>query len=383
MSKVMRKEVLSILIPDGEADHLALPVICCLANVKGLKIHVLSSDPWSNVHFSRHCASFTHYDSAHDDDHILDVISSTVSKTGAEFLLPVSESGIRLVASHRNKFDGLILAPVPPLDSFDKAIDKWQLADFMQTNNMPTPHTILLRSDTKLNRHLRNLKFPVLLKPTRGTNGRGIRQFDNLASLEHFLESHLEVTSEFIIQELVQGYDIDCSVLCLDGEILAFTIQKGIIPNRLRFLPPIAIEFLMHEEVLKVVRNLVSALGWSGVAHLDLRVDEEEGGCVKIIELNARYWASLLGSFGAGVNFPHLSVIAGLGQLLPKNCYRHNRYIEPYQALKLTVFRSLPPGVAGFGFSETGWRYLLNDPLPNAVGKTRSLWKSLKKKYES
>ena len=383
MSEVMHKEVLSILIPDGEADHLALPVICCLANVKDFKIHVLSSDPWSNVRFSRHCSSFTHYDSTHGDDHILEVISSTVRKTGAEFLLPVSESGIRLVASYRNKFDGLILAPVPPLDSFDKAIDKGQLADFMQTNDIPTPHTILLRPDTVFNRHLQNLKFPVLLKPTRGTNGRGIRQFDNFASLEYFLASHLEATSEYIIQELVQGYDIDCSVLCHDGEILAFTIQKGIIPNPLRFLPPIAIEFLIHAEVLKVVRKLVSALGWSGVAHLDLIVDEEEGGCVKIIELNARYWGSLLGSLGAGVNFPHQSVIAGLGQLLPKNSYRHYRYIEPYQALKLTMFMSLPPGMAGFRFSETGWRYLLNDPLPSAVGKARYIWKSLKKKYGS
>ena len=373
----MRKGDLSILIPDGEEGNLALRVMCCLRRAGGFQVHILSRDSGSKARFSRYCTSFTHFDDTLSHDRIMEAISRTAKQVNARILLPVTEYGIRLVAARSKELEDLIVTSVPRIDAFDTAIDKWRLANFMQTHDIPTPHTILARADTEFSEHLDKLTFPVLLKPTRNTNGKGIRQFDDRVSLVRFLEDQRSEAFEYIIQNMVQGYDIDCSVVCKDGEILAYTIQKGIIPNLRRFSPPFAIEFLRHDEVLRVARKLLAALCWNGVAHLDMVVDEANGR-VMVLELNARYWASLLGSLSAGVNFPYLAVIAGLGQTLPQVGYRHIRYIEPYAELKLLMRRPLQHHAERFRFSETGWRYLLADPLPFLAGKAIALWRSVK-----
>jgi predicted ATP-grasp superfamily ATP-dependent carboligase len=367
---------LSILIPDGES-RFALSVVRCLSQVSNVRVHVFSSDPWSRVRFSRYCSSFTCYDGAPDDESILRAIIRTAQKVNANILIPVSESGIRFASTWPRDPGAIVVTALPQLEMFDTAVNKWRFADFMQTHDIPTPQTILFRKDAGFNEQIGDLKFPVLLKPTMSTNGSGIIQFDDSASLERFWEARRNDAREFIIQELVSGYDIDCSVLCRGGEILAYTIQKGIIPNRQRFSPPSAIEFLKHEEVLRVASKLVSDLNWSGVAHIDMMVDASNDR-VKVIELNPRYWGSLMGSLKAGVNFPFLAVIAGLDKLLPQVSYRNIRYIEPFAAMQLLMRKPFLHGAGGLPLSESGWRYLLADPLATIAGKTLPLLRKLK-----
>ncbi len=374
MAKV--QDDLSILIPDGES-RFALLVVRCLSQVSGAKFHILSTDPWARVRFSRYCSSFTSYDDAHDDESMLSAIIHAAQKEKANILLPVSEFGIRFASTWLGKLDEIVVAPLPKLEIFNIAVNKWKFADFMQSNDIPTPRTILFRHDKELNKQIEGFKFPVLLKPTRGMYGSGIIQFDDSASLENILEARGHDAGEYIIQEFVRGYDIDCSVLCKNGEILAYTIQKGIIPSLQRFGPPSAIEFLEHEELLKVASKLVSKLNWSGVAHIDMMVDVSNES-VKVIELNPRYWGSLMGSLKAGVNFPFLAVTAGLGKELPQVSYRKIRYTEPYAAMKLLMRKPFLLGAGGSALSESGWSYLLSDPLPTLAGKILPFFKKMK-----
>ncbi len=161
----------------------------------------------------------------------------------------------------------------------------------------------------------------------------------------------------------MKGYDIDCSVLCKDGRILVHTIQKCIVPNPVPFRIPLAIEFVENAEVLKVAARLIRALNFNGVANIDLRVDERDGR-VQVIEVNPRYWLSLLGSQSAGVNFPQLACLAALGLPFPKIEYQPRRYIDFLGIIKKWLYRPPAPGVRQFRFSEIDLRYCLTDPWP-------------------
>jgi len=367
---------LSVLIIDGESEF-SLHVLRCLAQVPRLKVHVLSNAPWAKTRFSRHRASFHLHDHAGNDDGYLETIGRVAKRVNADVILPVDQPGIRFAADHRlllEKFAAI--TSVPQLDVFDIAVDKWLLTDFMQKQRIPTPQTILYTAATELGQQLDALTFPVLIKPTHGGSGRGIQQFNDRTSLGRFLEKEREDTCSYIIQDQVQGYDIDCSVLCQDGEILAYTIQKGIIMNPDRFLPPLAIKFLWHEEVLRVMSKLLAALKWNGVAHVDLVMDEKDHHA-KVIDFNARYWGSLLGSLAAGVNFPHIACLAAINKPLPSAEYRHIRYISPSAVRQVRAQKSLANGVPEFRFSETGWRYMLADPMPATIEKLSSSWRKL------
>ena len=352
----------SVLILDGDG-LLSLRVMRCLAQVPGFEVHVLSSDRRDISRFSRFCKSFHMSDPAGDEEDLLETIGKVARKVRASVLLPVTQPGISFAVRHVRALRRIApVAGLPGPEVLDIAKDKWKLAQLMQERGIPTPATLSGTKDGDW-RRLEVLPFPVLAKPVEGFNGSGIREFSDPASLTAFLEQHANDPEKYIVQRMVRGYDIDCSVLCRDGKILAYTIQKSIIPNPVPFQLPLGVEFVHQEEVLAVVRRLMSELGWTGVAHLDLMIDEENGG-VQVIEINPRYWGSLFGSLGAGVNFPHLACLEALQRPLPRAGFQAYRYMEPGAVLKLLKARSLAEGVKRFRFSETGWNHELTDPLP-------------------
>ncbi len=161
-------------------------------------------------------------------------------------------------------------------------------------------------------------------------------------------------------------YDIDCNVLCQDGTILAYTIQKGFIPGLRRFAPLVGIEFVENQQTLDVITRLVSNLRWSGVAHVDLRYDNQDKQ-VKLIEVNPRYWDSLLGSLFVGINFPYLACLSGLGVSFSRPDYQLKRYVPLNVSIKQWVKRYLGKSKADFAFREISWKYDVADPLPGVM----------------
>jgi predicted ATP-grasp superfamily ATP-dependent carboligase len=167
--------------------------------------------------------------------------------------------------------------------------------------------------------------------------------------------------SDFFVQEFVQGFDIDCSVLCEQGEILAYTIQKGIVRSTKPFAPPAAIEFVHDQGVLDSITRLVSSVSWSGVANFDLVFDGQTNEA-KVLEANPRYWRSLHGSLQAGVNFPYLACLAGCGLSFNRPEYRHVRYAGPASAVRLILQKWLGNESWISGFAESGVLHILRDP---------------------
>lgn len=214
---------------------------------------------------------------------------------------------------------------------------------------------------------MQQLQGPVLAKPTRGFGGKGIELFANTAALLEFLrQTNPDASLEYIIQEFIPGYDVDCSVLCQEGKILAYTIQKGFLARSKAFSAPAGIDFLQDEQVFEVAANLMSALQWTGVAHIDMRYDERDQK-VKILEINARYWISIIGSLIVGVNFPYLACLCALEQEFTWPNYTLGRYIAPASALKEWGKGFLGQTRAEFSFRQTGLQYILPDPLAESI----------------
>ena len=151
------------------------------------------------------------------------------------------------------------------------------------------------------------------------------------------------------------------NVLAQDGQIFAATVQHAIKPSPEPYRPAIGIEFRDDPAAMNVAEKLIRELGWSGVANIDMRFDARRQ-IPLVLELNGRYWFSLLGSFNAGVNFPLLACQMCLGELTANRKPKRVRYFAGKESVLLSLvgggrFRIRP--------HETNLRYL--DPLPIAV----------------
>ena len=371
----MTTDNLSVLIPDGESD-LALFVARCLAQVPNLQTYVLSSEPWAPVRFSRHHRLYKFKSIGTDYEERLKSAVEIIKRFNIDVILPVSEEGAEFVAAkHQALSEMVAISPIPDLQSLKIARNKWLLNQFASEQRLPTPSSILVTLGSAFDQRISALEYPVLLKPTSLTDGPGIRRFDTLSDLRRFLKGQdgTLFKDKYLVQTYVPGSDLGLSVLCQDGEILAFTVQHNIISGPHRFGPPMAMELIRQDDVLDIGRKLLSALRWSGVAHIDFRRDSRDGQA-KIIEVNARYWRSLLGSLVAGVNFPYLACLTARGVSFPMPKYQLSKYAHTTTAIKEGLLWFLgKSSLKGFTFRKTGLRFFLTDPLPEVVKRFQEL----------
>ncbi|OQY92649.1 MAG: hypothetical protein B6D37_13520 [Sphingobacteriales bacterium UTBCD1] len=358
-------EQFSVLIPDGE-DPQALGVLRCLSRVKKINVYILSGKKRPLIRYSRYSKHFYHYENENENEGRLSEILNAIKKLKPDIVLPVSANIIGLLsANHEMISEFTDLALLPQIKALEIASNKWLLAEWLKENQIPAPPTILFRPGNDFEKLISEISFPALLKPVVGTSGKGIIQFENAGSLISYCTKNIQPV-KFIIQSFINGYDIDCSALCREGEIIAFTIQKTFKEGPDRFGVASGIEFLYNEGVYTTAKELLGKLNWSGVVHIDMRYDENDRQ-VKIIEMNPRYWGSLVGSLCAGVNFPYLACLTALNRDLPEFSPQPLRYVRGSLATRMMWKRIFLGNRKDLHFDNSEIETLLKDPFPRIV----------------
>lgn len=310
---------INLLILD-EGTPLPIFVVNCFSENTDVNIHILSSKKRVESRYSKYTNSFTYHKRIDDNDFFNKVKAEILSKK-INTLLAVNVPLILFLSKHKEQLEQLnISVIVSSINSLQIADNKGKLAKYLKEFNISIPITYELNSINDFE----NLKYPLMIKPKTGWNGSKITKIENK---EKYQEEVKKIISKekYIIQDYIDGYDVDMSVLCKNGNILAYTIQKGFIKGLSTYAPPRGIEFLYNEELYKVVEKMMKNLEWSGIAHIDLRYDEIEKK-FKVIEINPRFWGSIEASKMVGVNFPYLYCLTTLGieYKIPK--YRYEKY---------------------------------------------------------
>lgn len=355
----MSQENYSVLLFGGE-NRLGLPVVRCLGQEPGLTIHYAAKGK-TGTRFSRYLRSYTVLSGKPDDEQLLS-LKAIIQKTGSDVLLPIDEPAVEFVIKYKDEISDLTsISPLSDLKTLHQVIDKNALNEWLEANDLPFARTwnVPSKPDEMLPE---SLNFPVLFKPLwdRGGDAYGIsvRMFDDRFEMDQFLEENPIDPNNYLLQEYIPGFDIDCSLLCDQGEILAYTLQKGFILQELQYSP--GIELLHNEGFLDQISEIIKKLNWSGICHLDFRFDEREGS-YKLVDFNARYWTTMLGSLEAGINFPLLACKSALGESFPVPEFKDTQFVLTTTALK-EMFRS--KNGRSYSFTQTGLYYALKDPVP-------------------
>lgn len=358
----------SVLIPDGEAPVLMI-VLNCLSEIKGIKIHVMSNDKNIPFKHSKNVHKFSYYPKPDSQTDFIDNINEEVDKHDIDLILPIFEDAIRLILKNINLICSIDkLALLPSIDDFNIANNKSLLNKHLEKSNLPFPKSQIIKKNIDFN--INKIKYPIIVKPVEGIGGgSGVYVFKENSELKEFIKSD-KFNCTYLLQDYVEGYDIDCSVLCENGEILAYTIQKPNLYANTKFAPQLAFKFVKEDKLFDDVKNLMQTLNWSGVAHLDMRYDKNTKE-FKVIEVNPRYWGSVEASLYAGVNFPYLHCMASLNQKFS---------MPEYKFINFMLLKGLVKSIKNdksyllkidFIFKNTPIKYMLNDPMPTLYRLSR------------
>ncbi len=355
------KENRSVLIPDGES-HILIHVVNCLAQIKGLKIYVMSNMKYLPMRYSRYIHHYSYYPKAETDTEWIANINKELERFSIDLVMPIFETGIRTVIKYQNLITPQNkLGLLPALTNFNTAINKGLLDAHLVKHELPRPVSVIVEPGQAYNTS--KITYPALVKPMEGFGGgQGIHVFKDKTALKHYFDTNA-FTYSYLIQDYIEGYDIDCSVLCKDGEILAYTIQKGNLMGKSKFKPQVGLEFVEEPKLYEVVKKLMESLNWSGVAHIDMRYDKQDNQ-FKVIEVNTRFWVSLDASLIANVNFPHLYCLASQGKRFEMPKCKRVTYLNLKGVVKC-VRKNI-----GFMFrityllQQTSLKFAVKDPVP-------------------
>ncbi len=197
------------------------------------------------------------------------------------------------------------------------ALDKVKSKEIFTFHNIPTPPWVVLSSQDPLP----SLSYPVVVKPQRQGSSVGVSIVETPEQLPLALQTALRYDPLCIVEKYIEGREISTPILEIDGEPKALPIVE-IIPkegfydyyhkyteNATQEIVPAPLEEEVKKEVEKVSLSAYNALGCSGFARVDLRLDQN--GSPFVLEVNTIPGLTPLSLLplsakSAGISFPQL-----------------------------------------------------------------------------
>jgi biotin carboxylase len=213
---------------------------------------------------------------------------------------------------------------------------------------VPQPRFAALRGLSERHRAAAEVGFPAVLKPADSGGQRGVFRVDSLDDVERHLHEALVAspTGEAILEEFVDGTEMNGIVLARNGETIPLTLSDRLRPPGIGFgvgwihVYPATIYGAQLEEAEEVARRTVTALGLrTGIAFPQLIAAPD--GRVVVVECAARIPGGQMADLvrhAVGVDLVEVQIRMALGEDLPDELVRP-RFAQP---LAIRFFTAQP-----------------------------------------
>jgi biotin carboxylase len=213
---------------------------------------------------------------------------------------------------------------------------------------VPQPRFAAVRGLSERHRAAAEVGFPAVLKPADSGGQRGVFRVDSLDDVERHLHEALVAspTGEAILEEFVDGTEMNGIVLARNGEAIPLTLSDRLRPPGIGFgvgwihVYPATIYGAQLEEAEEVARRTVSALGLrTGIAFPQLIAAPD--GRVVVVECAARIPGGQMADLvrhAVGVDLVEVQIRMALGEELPDELVRP-RFTQP---LAIRFFTAQP-----------------------------------------
>lgn len=285
---------------------------------RGVATTVASHRPWNPGRFSRHAGRFYRVpDPAANPDRFLAAVEAELRARDYEVLLPTSERTVELVVEDRERFEAHVALPYPEYETLAVGLDKGRTIRAARAFDVPHP-TTMLPDEVDLDAVGSVLGYPVVVKPQRGSGRDGVSVCGSRPELASAYRETADAYGPTQLQEFVPKGEERGVYTIYDG---SSTLAGVTVQQRVRSKPPEGGASTVRETVadpalIDLADDLLTGLGWEGVAMVEFRIDPRDGQ-PKLLEINPRFWGSLSLSVAAGVNFPHRLYRLAVGEPIP------------------------------------------------------------------
>mgnify|MGYP003982434387 FL=1 len=153
--------------------------------------------------------------------------------------------------------------------------NKWKFKEFCLKNSISTPFGFYYTDNLNLN----NIEFPITVKPTNLSGGRGVEVVYDLKNLKESLLNSKELSSEVFLEEFIDGELIAYSVFIKNQKIIyGFTGKDDTYKNKYLITSayPIQLKAVTQNRLLSEVEKIARLLSLvDGMFHLQAIIKDK------------------------------------------------------------------------------------------------------------
>ncbi len=312
---------MSVIVTNAR-NRIAYNVVRSLGQ-KGIAVHTADFVPRSMSFASRYSKGHFIYPSPfRDPEGFLRQLLEQIARLKAQVLIPVFEETF-LIARHKETLSRHVSMVVPDYSQILIAHNKRDWEPLARKLAIPIPASY---SPEELRRGgLRDLRYPVFIKPKQGGGAWGIQEVPSAGTLEEILarERHADKPwDRFFIQEKIVGHTHCVAMLFSKGQLRASVGYRQLRDYPAKGGQATLRVSVRHEAAEQAFQRLLEELKWHGPCQADFIVDARTD-VAYLIDINPRLWGSLTEAIAAGVDFPYLIYqIAREGDVAPVTSFK-------------------------------------------------------------
>jgi predicted ATP-grasp superfamily ATP-dependent carboligase len=230
----------------------------------------------------------------------------------ADCVLPTSEAGIMACSQYLNALD---YAPmIPGTHDIDVAFSKANTLQVAASLGIPIPKTAHVSDLASVTLRTRDLTFPVVIKSVSSecvlngrtqTSGKTVYAF-SLDELARETEARLRSGQHVLLQEFIDGYGVGVSGLFDRGRPVALLAHRRLRESNPLGGPSALAETIeLEPRLADATKSIMKEIAFTGPAMVEYRVDRRSGEPY-VMEINGRFWGTVLLAPAAGLDLPYL-----------------------------------------------------------------------------
>jgi predicted ATP-grasp superfamily ATP-dependent carboligase len=318
-----RKDTPPAIVTNAK-NRIAYNIVRSLGQ-KGIPVFTADFVPRSMSFASNYSKGHFRYPSPfRDQKGFIDCLLEWTNSVKDCVLIPVFEETF-LISKFKDRLIGNCKMIIPDYHQILVAHNKDRWQPLAHQLGIPCPETYPLENLRQNLHSLRDLRYPVLIKPKQGGGGWAIIQVNTAMELETLLsqDSNNRLPwDRFFLQQKIMGETHCVAMLFNRGGLRAQITYK-----QLREYPIAGGQATLRVSLRNVdaetnLRLLLESLAWHGICQADFVV-EKETGISYLIDINPRFWGSLVQALASEVDFPYLLYrIAVDGDVEPVTSFR-------------------------------------------------------------
>jgi predicted ATP-grasp superfamily ATP-dependent carboligase len=297
---------MSVIVTNAK-NRIAYAIVKSLGE-KGIDVFTSDFVQFSMAFVSRYSKGHFLYPSPFKEHKaFVESIIKNIHRLKADVLIPVFEETF-LLSKFQEEVSKHARIVIPDYNQILIAHNKNKWVPIAKKLSIPVPKTYSTTELKNQKKKIKRLHFPVLIKPSQGGGAWGVLQVNSVDDLDILLKKDTYMGlpwKRFFVQEKLDGHVHCVAMLFNKGELRAHIGYK-----QLRDYPVSGGQATLRVSVenpqaTRYFRKLLEKLNWHGVCQADFLV-EQKTGIPHLIDINPRFWGSLMQGIACGVDFPYL-----------------------------------------------------------------------------